>query len=51
MTTALDSPEVVEQLNARGIDATPSSLEGYARFMRAEEKKWVPIIKQADIKP
>jgi tripartite-type tricarboxylate transporter receptor subunit TctC len=51
LTAALNTPEVVKQLNARGIDATPSSPSEYMSFMRAEEKKWVPIIKQADIKP
>jgi len=51
LTAALNSPDVIKQLNARGIDATPSSPAEYTSFMRAEEKKWVPIIKKADIKP
>jgi len=51
LTTALKSPEVVQQLNARGIDSTPSSPVEYAKFIRDEDKKWVPIIKRANIQP
>jgi len=48
---ALKSPEVVHQLNARGIDSTPTSPAEYAKFIRDEDKKWVPVIKRANIKP
>jgi len=50
LTASLKSPEVVKQLNARGIDSAPSSPAEYLSFIRAEEKKWVPIIRKADIK-
>jgi len=51
LTTALKSPDVVQQLNARGIDSTPSSPAEYAKFIHDEDKKWVPIIKRANIQP
>ena len=51
LVAALRSPEVVKQLNARGIDATPTSPAEYAKFIRAETDKWVPVIKKANIKP
>jgi len=51
ITAALKSPDVVQQLNARGIDSTPSSPAEYAKFIRDEDKKWVPIIKRANIQP
>ncbi|MFN7087443.1 MAG: Bug family tripartite tricarboxylate transporter substrate binding protein [Burkholderiales bacterium] len=50
LTAALKSPEVIRQLNDRGIDATPTSPAEYAKFIRDEEKKWLPIIKRANIK-
>ena len=51
MVTALQTPDVVKQLHSRGIDATPSTGPEYAAFIREEEKKWVPLIKQANIQP
>jgi tripartite-type tricarboxylate transporter receptor subunit TctC len=51
ITAALKSPEVVKQLNARGIDSTPTSPAEFAKFIREEDKKWAPIIKRANIKP
>jgi len=51
MTAALQTPDVVKQLSSRGIDATPSSPADYASFIREENNKWVPIIKQASIQP
>ena len=50
MTAALKSPDVVQQLKDRGIDAAPSSPADFTKFIRAEEKKWVPIIKKSNIK-
>jgi tripartite-type tricarboxylate transporter receptor subunit TctC len=50
LVAALKSPEVVKQLNARGIDATPTSPAEYTKFIIEEDKKWVPIIKRANIK-
>lgn len=51
LVTALRTPEVVKQLNARGIDATPTSAAEYAKFSREETDKWVPIIRKAQIRP
>jgi tripartite-type tricarboxylate transporter receptor subunit TctC len=51
MTAALKAPEVADGLKGRGIDAAPSSPAEFAAFIRAEERKWTPIIKQAGIKP
>lgn len=47
---ALKSPEVIKQLNARGIDAAPSSAAEYLDFARSEQKRWLPVIKEANIK-
>jgi tripartite-type tricarboxylate transporter receptor subunit TctC len=46
---ALKSPDVVKQLKDRGIDAAPSSPDEYLKFVRGEEKRWLPIIKAAGI--
>jgi tripartite-type tricarboxylate transporter receptor subunit TctC len=49
MTTALKSPEVIANLKQSGIDSTPTSPAEFAKFIEAEHKKWVPIIKKANI--
>lgn len=49
MIAALKHPDVVRQLNARGIDSTPTSPRQYAAYIVSETKKWVPIIKRAQI--
>jgi len=50
LVAALNSPEIVQQLKDRGIDAAPSSPEEFTKFIHAEEKKWVGLIKRLDIK-
>jgi tripartite-type tricarboxylate transporter receptor subunit TctC len=50
MVAALGSPDVAEGLKSRGIDATPSSPAAFAAFIRAENTKWGPIIRQSGIK-
>ena len=50
LLAALKSPEVIQQLKSNGIDAAPSTPAEFTRFILAEEKKWVPIIKKANIK-
>jgi len=50
LVAALKSPEVIRQLKDRGIDAAPGSPAEFAKFIRDEEKKWVPIIKRSNIK-
>jgi len=47
---ALKSPDVVKQLNARGIDAAPSTPAEYVAFARSEQKRWLPVIREANIK-
>jgi tripartite-type tricarboxylate transporter receptor subunit TctC len=50
MTAALKSPDVIETLKSRGIDAAPSSPAAYAAFMAAENAKWSKIVRQSGIK-
>lgn len=50
LLAALKHPDVVKQLNARGIDSTPTSPQAYAAYIRSETSKWVPIIRRANIK-
>ncbi|MGQ0752168.1 MAG: Bug family tripartite tricarboxylate transporter substrate binding protein [Betaproteobacteria bacterium] len=47
---ALKSPDVVKQLIERGIDSAPSSAAEYLQFARSEQKRWLPVIKEANIK-
>ena len=48
LVTAFGFPAVISQLKERGIDAAPSSPEAFLKFVRDEEKKWVPIIKRSN---
>ena len=47
---ALKSPDVIKQLNDRGIDPAPSTPAEYLDFARSEQTRWLPIIKEANIK-
>jgi tripartite-type tricarboxylate transporter receptor subunit TctC len=49
LVAALKSPDVAQQLKDRGIDASPSSPAEFTAFIKAEEKKWVDIIKRSNI--
>jgi tripartite-type tricarboxylate transporter receptor subunit TctC len=51
IVAALKSPEVMQQLKDRGIETAPTTPAEFGQFIRAEEKKWVPVIKRANIKP
>ncbi len=51
MLAALKAPDVVEGLKSRGIEAAPSSADQFAAFIRAENAKWLPVIKQSGMKP
>jgi tripartite-type tricarboxylate transporter receptor subunit TctC len=51
IVAALKSPEVIQQLKDRGIETAPTTPAEFGQFIRAEEKKWVPVIKRANIKP
>jgi len=46
MTAALNAADVREQLNNRGIESAPSSPAEFTQYVRAEEKRWVPIIRK-----
>lgn len=50
LVAALNAPDVMQQLKDRGIDATPGSPAEFTKFVREEEKKWVPIIRRSNIK-
>jgi tripartite-type tricarboxylate transporter receptor subunit TctC len=50
ITAALRAPDVVSQLKDMGIDSTPSSPADFGRHIAAEQARWVPIIRKADIK-
>lgn len=50
MFVALKSPDVIDSLKSRGIDAAPSLPAQYAAFIAAETAKWSSIIKQSGIK-
>jgi tripartite-type tricarboxylate transporter receptor subunit TctC len=50
LVAALKSPDVAQQLKDRGIDAAPGSPAEFSAFIRAEEKKWVDLIRKLDIK-
>ena len=50
IVTALNAPDVVKQLKDRGIDAAPSSPSEYLAFAQSEQKRWIPVIKAANIK-
>ena len=51
MSAALKSPDVIEALTSRGIDATPSSPAEFSAFIRAETVKWAKVVQAAGIKP
>ncbi len=48
-TAALNAPDVIKQLKDRGIDSSPSTGADYLTFVRAEQERWVPVIKKAKI--
>jgi tripartite-type tricarboxylate transporter receptor subunit TctC len=50
LNNALKAPDVVALLKDSGIDAAPSTPADFFKFVQAEEKKWVPIIKRSNIK-
>ena len=51
LVATLKSPDIAQQLRDRGIDATPSSPADYAAFIKAEEAKWLPVIRKSNIRP
>ncbi len=51
MVAALRAPEVVDGLKLRGIDAAPGSPDEFVAFIRSENAKWLPLIRQSGMKP
>lgn len=49
IVSTLKNPEVISQLNTRGIDAAPSTAAEYRAFAESERKRWLPVIKAAKI--
>jgi tripartite-type tricarboxylate transporter receptor subunit TctC len=47
----LNMPDVQKSLLDRGIDATPTTPEQFAAYIKRENDKWVKIIKAVGIKP
>lgn len=45
MREALADPEVAANLRRHGVEPTPSSPEGLARFIREETEKWAPVVR------
>ncbi|SFK46474.1 Bug family tripartite tricarboxylate transporter substrate binding protein [Falsiroseomonas stagni] len=50
-TTALLDPEVLAAFALRQIEATPSTPEECAAFIRAETTKWTPIVRASGARP
>jgi tripartite-type tricarboxylate transporter receptor subunit TctC len=48
---ALSDPEVVQALAQRQIQATPSSPEDCAAFIRSETAKWAPVVRASGARP
>lgn len=50
-TAALRDPELVAALNARAIEAVPSTPAECAAFIRSETVKWMPIVRASGASP
>jgi tripartite-type tricarboxylate transporter receptor subunit TctC len=46
----VSQPEIVEKLNAAGIDVLKSTPEEFADYMRSESEKWGKVVKDANIR-
>ncbi len=51
LLAVLKSPDIVQQFKDRGIDASPMPPAEYAKFIRDEEAKWLPVIRKSNIRP
>ena len=47
LVATLKAPDIAQQLKERGIDAAPGTPAAFVAFVRVEEKKWVPIIRNS----
>jgi tripartite-type tricarboxylate transporter receptor subunit TctC len=50
MNRSIGDPAVRDQLNARGYDTTPISVEQFTAFINKENAKWADVVKRAGIK-
>ena len=50
LVATMRSPDIVQQLKDRGIDATPTSPGDYAAFIKTETAKWLPVIRKSNIR-
>jgi tripartite-type tricarboxylate transporter receptor subunit TctC len=46
LMAAFKDPEVIRQLAARGIEATPTTPADYAAYIQSETRKWAPMVKR-----
>ena len=51
LLAVLKSPDIVQQFKDRGIDTSPLPPAEYAKFIRDEEAKWLPVIRKSNIRP
>ena len=51
LLAVLRSPDIVQQFKERGIDTSPTSPAEYAKYIRDEEAKWLPVIRKSNIRP
>ena len=50
LAKVLKLPEVRERFAAQGAEATPTTSEQFAQFMRQEIARWDPVVKKAGVK-
>jgi len=48
---ALSAPDLVQQLKDRGIDSAFSNGPDYVDFVRSEQKRWGPVIRNSKLDP
>ena len=49
LTRALNAPDVQRRLAEQGVDASPSTPQQFAAFIRAETEKWARVVKEARV--
>jgi tripartite-type tricarboxylate transporter receptor subunit TctC len=50
MTKAMNEPDVKARLLGMGFDIVGSSPEDFAKFVKTEDEKYIPLLKKLDIK-
>ncbi|MBM3373366.1 MAG: hypothetical protein FJY44_05785 [Betaproteobacteria bacterium] len=51
MVGVMDAPALCDLLAARGVDATSSSPDEFAAYIRSETAKWAKVIRAAKLTP